>query len=309
MDTRNIGALKVSVVGIGCNNFGGRIDEARTRDVVLAALDSGVNFFDTADVYGGTKSEEFLGAALKGRRDEAVIASKFGSAIDDEHKGAKPDYVRQACEDSLRRLGTDRIDLYQLHRADPETPIAETLGALNELVAEGKVLEIGCSNFTAEMLADAEAAVAPGAARFVSVQNHYSFLERADAADALPYCEKNGIAYLPYFPLANGLLTGKFRRGGELPEGSRIANMADDRRARVVNDQNMEIVEELIAFSESRGHSILDLAFAGLLAEPAIASVIAGATSGEQVRANAATAGWQLSADEVAAVDRIAPRP
>ncbi len=309
MDTRSIGALQVSVVGIGCNNFGGRIDEARTAAVVSAALDAGINFFDTADVYGGTKSEEFLGRALAGRRDEAVIATKFGSAIDDEHKGARPEYVRQACEDSLRRLGTDRIDLYQLHRADPETPIGETLGALGELVTEGKVLEIGCSNFDASMLADAEQRVVPTAAGFVSVQNHYSLLERGDAEKVLPFCEKAGVAYLPYFPLANGLLTGKYRRGADLPEGARITGMNDERRARVVNDKNMEIVEELIAFAEGHGHTVLDLAFASLLAEPAIASVIAGATTAEQVRANAATAGWKLSSEEVAEVDRIAPRP
>ncbi|HVB05348.1 MAG TPA: aldo/keto reductase [Acidimicrobiales bacterium] len=309
MDTRSIGALQVSVVGIGCNNFGGRIDDVRTAEVVQAALDAGINFFDTADVYGGTKSEEFLGRALGARRDEAVIASKFGSEIDPEHKGARPDYVKRACEDSLRRLGTDRIDLYQLHRADPETPIAETLGALNELVAEGKVLEIGCSNFDAAMLADAEGEVQPGAAGFVSVQNHYSLLERADAAEVLPFCEKAGVAYLPYFPLANGLLTGKYRRGAELPEGARITGMAEERRQRVANEKNMEIVEQLIAFAESKGHTVLDLAFASLLAEPEIASVIAGATSGEQVRANAATASWRLSEDDVAAIDAIAPRP
>src|SRR5437764_6171370 len=197
---RKLGSLEVTVVGLGCNNFGMRCDEERSPKVVHAALDAGINFFDTADIYGGTKSEEFVGRALQSRRGEAVIATKFGGKIDDERHGAKPEYVRRAAEDSLRRLGTDHIDLYQLHMPDPETPIAETLGALNELVQAGKVREIGCSNFSVEQIRAAEAAVPPGGKRFVSVQNHYSLFHRDPERDVLPECERLGLAFLPYFP-------------------------------------------------------------------------------------------------------------
>src|SRR5215210_8080880 len=208
MDTRRIGSLEVSVVGLGCNNFGRRLDSGATSAVVDAALDAGINFFDTADVYGGTRSEEYLGRALGRRRDEVVIATKFGSAVDERRKGARPEYVRQAAEDSLRRLGTDRIDLYQLHWPDPQVPIEDTLGALDELVQAGKVREIGCSNFSVEQLREAEASVLPGGARFVSVQNEYSLLQRAPEQDGvLAECERADLAFLPYFPLASGLLT------------------------------------------------------------------------------------------------------
>ncbi len=303
MQTRKIGSLSVSVVGLGCNNFGGRLDAEATARVVHAALDAGVNFFDTADIYGGTKSEEFLGQALKGRRDQAIIATKFAGKVADGKEGARPEYIRQACEDSLRRLGVDCIDLYQQHRPDPNTPIAETLDALNELVAEGKVREIGCSNFTATMLRDAEAAVKPGAARFVSVQNHYSMLKRGDEADAIPECGRLGLAYLPYFPLANGLLTGKFRLGHAAPEGTRLGpgGWANNQ----LTDDRLAVAEKLIAFAESRGHTVLELALGWLLSREVIASVIAGATSPEQIRANSTAASWVISEEDLKGVDGI----
>jgi aryl-alcohol dehydrogenase-like predicted oxidoreductase len=302
MQTRQIGTLAVSVVGLGCNNFGGRLDADATAQVVHAALDAGINFFDTADIYGGTKSEEFLGRALAGRRSEAVIATKFGGKIDEARKGARPEYVRQAAEDSLRRLGIDCIDLYQLHMPDPEVPIADTLGAMNELVRDGKVHEIGCSNFSVEQLREAEAGVPPGGKRFASVQNHYSLFHRDPERDVLPECERLGLAFLPYFPLANGLLTGKYRKGQPPPEGTRLAG---GRFGDWLTEENLDRVERLIQFAESRGHTILELAFAWLLARPAVASVIAGATRPEQVRANVAAAGWTLTGDDLAQIDAI----
>jgi aryl-alcohol dehydrogenase-like predicted oxidoreductase len=204
METRRIGSLTVSVVGLGCNNFGGRLDENRTTAVVRAALDTGITFFDTADIYGGTKSEEFLGRALGRRRNDIVLATKFGMQVDEHRTGAKPDYIHRAVEDSLRRLGTDHIDLYQLHQPDQTTPIAETLDALDQLVRAGKVREIGCSNFSANELRAAEKAVRPGAARFISVQNEYSLLQREPEHDVLEECSRAGLAFIPYFPLASG---------------------------------------------------------------------------------------------------------
>lgn len=301
MQTRKIGSLDVSVVGLGCNNFGGRIDEAATKLVVDAALDAGINFFDTADIYGGTKSEEFLGRVLGSRRDEAIIATKFGIKIDDERPGGgHPDYIRRAAEDSLHRLGTDRIDLYQIHRPDDNVPIEDTLGALNELVQAGKVREIGCSNFSvAQLQAAEEASRKGGLARFVSVQNEYSLLKRNPEADGvLAECEKLGQGFLPYFPLASGLLTGKYRKGQSHPEGTRIK---EDSKAL----ENLPLVEELVEFAESRGHTILELAFSWLLTRPAVASVIAGATKPEQIHANVGATGWTLTAEELAQVDRL----
>jgi aryl-alcohol dehydrogenase-like predicted oxidoreductase len=222
METRKIGSLEASTVGIGCNNFGWRLGEAATAEVVGASLEAGISFFDTADSYGNTNSEEYLGRALGSRRDEVVIATKFGSRIDEERQGARPEYVRQAAEDSLRRLGTDRIDLYQLHKPDPEVPISETLGALDDLVRAGKVREIGCSNFSADQLREAEDAVSGGSARFVSVQNEYSIMHREPEHEVIPECERLDLALIPYFPLASGLLTGKYRKGQPLPEGTRL---------------------------------------------------------------------------------------
>jgi aryl-alcohol dehydrogenase-like predicted oxidoreductase len=296
LPARRIGSLEVPVVGLGCNNFGSRLDEGRTRRVVEAALDVGVNFFDTADIYGRTQSETFLGGILEGRRDRVVLATKFGMQVDRTRRGAAPAYVRRALEDSLRRLRTDRVDLYQLHEPDPATPIADTLEALDVLVREGKVRQIGCSNFSGAQLLEASAAVKDGAARFVSVQNELNLLDRADEDDALPVAQQLGLAYIPYFPLANGLLTGKYRPG-VVPEGSRLAS---SRRAeQLLTDGTFARLEALERFAAERGHSILELAFGWLLAHAPVASVIAGATTPEQVRANAGAAGWVLTADEM----------
>src|SRR5829696_2821182 len=295
MDTRRIGSLEVSVVGLGCNNFGRRLDSDSTSAVVDAALDVGITFFDTADVYGGTKSEEYLAHALGRRREDVVIATKFGSAVDEQRRGARPEYVRRAVDDSLLRLGTDRIDLYQLHTPDP----------LDELVNAGKVREIGCSNFSADQLREAEEATREGAARFASVQNEYSLLHREPEGDVLPECERLGIAFMPDFALDSGLHTGKYRQGEDAPARSR---QDSGRGERLLTDRNLDVVERLIGFSESRGRTILELAFSWLLTRPAVASVIAGATSSEQARSNAAAAGWELSDAELAEVDSILTR-
>ena len=305
METRRIGSLTVSVAGLGCNNFGMALDYTRSEAVVRAALDAGITFFDTADIYGRTQSEEFLGRALAGQRDRVVLATKFGLPVDDRRKGASPAYVRQAVDDSLRRLGTDRIDLYQIHQPDPATPIADTLGALNDLVRAGKVREMGCSNFSAAQLREAEAAVAPGAARFVSVQNEYSLLHREPEREVLAGCERLGIAFLPYFPLASGLLTGKYSRGAPAPAGTRLSHEWAARR--FLSDDRLERVEGLRRFAESRGRSILELAVSWLLRHPVVASVIAGATSPKQVRANVQAVSWRLTDRDLAEIDRIVP--
>lgn len=304
METRRIGSLDASVVGLGCNNFGSRTDAAGTARVVDAALDAGINFFDTADIYGKGASEELLGRALGPRRSRILIASKFGHEMDEQRRGARPEYVRQAVEDSLRRLGTDVIDLYQLHKPDSSVPIADTLGALDELVRAGKVREIGCSNFSVDQLREAEEAVRGGGAAFVSVQNEYSLIRREPETDGvLAECERTDVAFIPYFPLASGLLTGKYRRGAPVPTDTRIGE--GGRYASLLSEQNLEIVERLIGFAEGRGHTILDLAFSWLLARPAVASVIAGATRPEQVHANAAAAGWKLTPEELREVDAL----
>jgi aryl-alcohol dehydrogenase-like predicted oxidoreductase len=302
METRRIGSLEVTVVGLGCNNFGGRLDADATASVVDAALDAGINFFDTADIYGRTKSEEYLGRALRRRRGEVVLATKFGMMVDEKRHGARPEYVRQALDDSLRRLGTDYIDLYQLHRPDDTVPIADTLGALDDAVQAGKVREIGCSNFSVDELREAEAAARPGGARFVSLQNEYSLFHREPELGVLAECERLGVAFIPYFPLASGLLTGKYRRGRPAPEGTRLT---EGRYSSELSDPKLAKVEALIDFAESRGHTLLELAVCWLLAHGPVASVIAGATRPEQVKANAAAAGWRLTADEMAEVDRV----
>lgn len=301
METRRIGSLEVSVVGLGCMNFGWRIDANETVKVVDAALDTGINFFDTADLYGKGQSEEFLGRALGRRRDDVLIATKFGLEMDADRKGARPAYVREAVEASLQRLGTDRIDLYQLHRPDPATPIADTLGALAELVRQGKVREIGCSNFTVEQIREA-AAAAQGGANFVSVQNELSLIHREPLQDVLPECALRGLAFLPYFPLASGLLTGKYRRGQEPPERTRAS---DHWGPDVFNDNNLMLVEKLIGFAQSRNHTLLDLAFGWLLMQPPVASVIAGASNADQVRANAGAIGWPLTAADLTEIEQI----
>ncbi len=303
MEKRRIGSLEVTLVGLGCNNFGARLDAEATARVVDATLEAGINFLDTADIYGKTQSEVFLGRALAGRRDQVVLATKFGMEVDPQRKGARPEYIRQAVEDSLRRLNTDRIDLYQLHQPDPTVPIADTLGALNELVQAGKVREIGCSNFSVEQLREAEAAVGSGAARFVSVQNEYSLFRREPEENGvLAECERTGLAFLPYFPLASGLLTGKYRQGQSAPEKSRLS---EDRYARWLSEENLAKVEALIAFAEAQGHTLLELAFSWLVRQRVVASVIAGATRPEQVRANAAAVNWKLSEAELAEVEGI----
>lgn len=300
MQTRPIGSLNVSVVGLGCNNFGRRIDYDQTVAVIDAALDAGINLFDTADVYGGGLSEEFIGRAIQGRRDQVIIATKFGNNMEGQGKGAHPDYIRLATEASLRRLNVEVIDLYQIHVPDSEVPMADTLGALDELVKAGKVLEIGCSNFSADLLREAEAAVKPGGARYESVQNHYNLFHREPEAEVLPECERQNIGFLPYFPLASGLLTGKFRQGQPVPEGTRLTG-----NEKALAEENLARVEKLIAFAEARGHTILELAFSWLLARPVVASVIAGATSPGQIHANVAAASWTLSAADMAEIDAL----
>ena len=292
--------LRASRVGLGCNNFGGRLDLERTRAVVDAALDVGVTFFDTAEIYGnGGDSERFLGEALAARRDEAIIATKFGWG--QEFGDGSPERVRGAIDGSLERLRTDYVDLYYLHKPDPATPIAETLGALDELVREGKVRAIGCSNFSAEQLAEADRVARElGTARFTVVQNEYSLLARDDDEDVLPLCRELGVSYIPYFPLASGLLTGKYQRGEPAPDGARLAG-------REIADDRFERVEACTAFATERGHSLHELAICALASTPGVGSIIAGATKPEQVRANAAAAeaSWQLSGDELDALAKL----
>jgi aryl-alcohol dehydrogenase-like predicted oxidoreductase len=303
MEQRQLGDtdLLVSRVGLGCNNFGGRIDAAATRAVVDAALDAGITFLDTADIYGhGGGSERLLGEVLEGRRDRVVLATKFGHDMGDgtEARGSAA-YVRKAIERSLERLRTDHVDLYYLHVPDPATPIAETLGALDELVREGKVRAIGCSNFSAEQLAEADrTARENGTAHFVAVQNHYNLLHRDDDASVLPLCRELGVAYIPYFPLANGLLTGKVRRGEQGPEGTRLAGQEFD-------DETFDRIEALERFASERGRALLELAVSALASTDGIGSVIAGSTRPEQVRANAAAGGWDLAPEDLAELESV----
>ena len=306
METRQIGSLNVSVVGLGCNNFGWRLDADRTAAVVQAALDAGITLFDTADIYGKTKSEEFLGRALRRRRADVVVATKFGMEVDERRRGAKPEYVRQAVEDSLRRLVTDRIDLYQLHQPDPTTPIADTLGALDELVRAGKVREIGCSNFSASELRTASEVTQPGAARFASVQNEYSLLHRDPEREVLDECRRGDLAFIPYFPLASGLLTGKYRHGQAPPEGSRLQYGFG---TEPFTDANLLLVESLLDFATSRGHTLIELAVSWLASQPTVASIIAGATSPEQVKTNATAGDWRLTDTELSEIDAILSQP
>jgi aryl-alcohol dehydrogenase-like predicted oxidoreductase len=314
MRYRSLGdsGLMVSVAGLGCNNFGRRVDLAGTRAVVDAAMDAGITMLDTADTYGdGGASEELLGEVLAGRREQVVLATKFGHQGYDmgygPAAGAKGGraYIRRAVEASLRRLRTDYIDLYQLHTPDPVTPVAETLAALTELVTEGKVRYLGNSNFTGWQIADAaHVARAAGTAPFVSAQNHWSLLEREVEAEVLPAARHFGLCVLPYFPLANGLLTGKVRRGQEPPAGSRLAS-----RPGYVTDNKLDRVEALIAWAAERGRTVLEVAVGALAAQDGCACVIAGATTPEQVKANAAAAEWVPSAEELADLDRIVPPP
>jgi aryl-alcohol dehydrogenase-like predicted oxidoreductase len=306
VETRTIGSFKVSVVGLGCNNFGMRIGRKETDAVMGAALDAGITLFDTADIYGGTKSETYLGAALGPRRDDIVLASKFGAPYEGHEGGASATYIRTAVEDSLSRLGTDHIDLYQLHFPDTKTPLAETIGALSELVAEGKIREFGCSNFSPQLLEDAATATPDGGPGFVSVQNQYNILHREPEDGVLAECERMGLAFLPFFPLASGLLSGKYHPGQPPPEGTRLAAMGD-RAASQLSDERLATVASLDELAKRHGHTVLDLAFGWLLSRPTVASVIAGATRPEQITANVAAGDWRPDDDVLREVDVIAP--
>jgi len=312
MQTRALGTsgIQVSVVGLGCNNFGILPLEASAK-VIDKALDAGITLFDTADMYGGRGgSESQLGEILGARRKTIVLATKFGFPMDDEGKkaGASAAYVRAACDASLKRLKTDWIDLYQLHTPDPKTPIAETLGALNDLVKDGKVRAIGSSNMPADQLAAAHAASRQnGLAPFVTAQDEYSLLERGVETALVPALQRDGMTLLPYFPLASGLLSGKYKKGEDIPAGTRYSVMTRFGE-RYMTQENWRIVGELTAFAQAKGHTILDLAFAWLLAHPWLSSVIAGATKPEQVAQNVKAASWVLNADEVAEVDRISAK-
>lgn len=313
MELRNLGTsgLRVSLVGLGCNNFGMRLDAGQTATVVHAALDAGITLFDTADMYGGRgKSEEFLGKALGARRKEIVLASKFGMAMDDVGVkiGASRRYVMQAVEDSLKRLGTDWIDLYQLHQLDPRTPIDETLRALDDLIRQGKVRYVGSSNLPAWRSTEAEfVARELGTHRFVSCQEEWNVLNRAIEKDVVPMMEAYGLGMLPYFPLASGLLTGKYRKDA-MPEGARLTDMPKFANRTYVTDANFAKVEKLDAFAKERGHTLLELAFSWLAAQKVTGSVIAGATKPEQIAGNVAAAGWKMTAEDLAGVEAIVGR-
>jgi aryl-alcohol dehydrogenase-like predicted oxidoreductase len=311
MKYRQLGqsGLTVSVVGVGCNAFGARIDEQRTREVVEAALDGGVTLFDTADTYGTGASEELLGRALGSRRADVVVATKFGMDMQGANgpdwgvRGSRR-YIRKAVEASLRRLGTDWIDLYQMHKPDPATPIEETLAALHELVVEGKVRYLGSSNFTGWQVVDADwVARTAGHTAFVSAQNKYSLADRSADDDLIPACEHVGVDLLPFFPLEFGLLTGKYRRGQPAPSGTRLA--AQTQR---LENADFDLIEALEAFAAERSVTILDVAVGGLIAQPSIGSVIAGATSAEQVVANVRAGEWEPSDDDLAALDSVTDR-
>jgi aryl-alcohol dehydrogenase-like predicted oxidoreductase len=302
--------LAVSALGLGCNNFGMRLDLDKTRAVVDAATEVGINFIDTADVYGGLGgSERLLGATLGTRRKDFILATKFGLPMDPGRRlqGGSRSYVFSAVEASLKRLKTEWIDIYYLHRPDPATPIEETLGALDELVRQGKIRYAGCSNLPGPELADAmNFSRIKKLAGFVAVQDEYNLLSREIETSLVPVIERFALALVPYFPLASGLLTGKYRKGQPMPTGTRLSDPGFS--ARFTNEQNLEMVERLAAFCAQRGRTMLDLAFGWLLARPYVASVIAGATTPEQVRQNAGALGWQLTADEIAAVEPITAR-
>jgi aryl-alcohol dehydrogenase-like predicted oxidoreductase len=314
MRYRSLGSsgLQVSVVGLGCNNFGRTLDLNGTRAVIDAAIDAGITLFDTADIYGGRgASESLMGEVLGARRDQIVLATKWGNQNADMGygpvagaKGGRA-YIKRAVTESLRRLRTDHIDLYQLHTPDPVTPIEETIMALSELIAEGKVRYIGHSNFSGWQLADADhVARELGRERFVSAQNHWSLLERGAEAELVPAARHFGLGVLPFYPLANGLLTGKVRRGQQVPAGTRLAE-----RDGYITGEKLDRVETLIEWAQSQGVSVLEVAIGGLAAIPGCASVIAGATRPEQVQANAAAGGWVPTADQLAELDKLVPPP
>ena len=310
MELRNLGrsGLRVSLVGLGCNNFGMRLDANQTADVVNAALDAGITLFDTADMYGGRgDSERFLGKALGAKRSEIVLASKFGMAMDDEgiKIGAARRYIMQAVEDSLSRLGTDWIDLYQLHQFDALTPIDETLRALDDLIRDGKVRYVGSSNLPAWRSTEAEfIARELGTNKFISCQEEWNVLNRAIEQDVVPMMETYGLGMLPYFPLASGLLTGKYKKDS-MPEGARLTDMPRFANRGYVTEANFAKVERLENFANQRGHSVLELAFSWLAAQKVTGSVIAGATKSEQIKSNVAAANWKMTAEELAEIDEL----
>jgi aryl-alcohol dehydrogenase-like predicted oxidoreductase len=310
MRYRRLGSsgLKVTVVGVGCNNFGRLLDERGAAMVVHAAMDRGINFFDTADVYGAGDSECFLGAAIKGRRDRVIVATKFRSPMGKgpNDQGGSRLYIRRAVEASLRRLDTDYIDLYQMHEPDPDTPIEETLHTLDDLVHEGKVRYIGSSNFAGWQIADAAWVSRVNRwTPFVSAQNRYSLVDRGVEREVIPACAYFGVGMIPFSPLASGLLTGKHRRGAPPAAGTRLAN--NPRAGRFLNDANFNVVERLEKFAAERGLSLLQVAIGGLAAQPQVASVIAGAMTEEQVAANVEASSWVPRADDLAEIDRLAP--
>ena len=309
METRPLGAsgIQASLVGLGCNNFGMKIDLEASRAVIDTALEVGITCFDTADMYGKGQSEEFLGQVLGPRRKDIVLATKFGGVAKIAESGERwgsREYILRCVEDSLRRLQTDWIDLYQMHYPDPNTPIEETLETLNTLVQQGKVRAIGHSNFSAEQINQSvEQSSTHDFAHFVTAQNDWSLLNRAVEADAIPACEQHGLGQLPYFPLASGMLTGKYRRGEDFAPGTRLAVLPFTQR--MASEENFSKVETLQDFVQTHGHSLLELAFSWLAAQPCVSSVIAGATTPEQVRANAAAINWKLSAEELTQVDAL----
>ena len=306
MEHRQIGQLSVSVVGLGCNNFGMRIDADQTRRVVDAAIAHGIDYFDTAESYGEGRSEELLGEALGTRRSDVVIASKWGHTVslEDGERGGDPVQIRRRLEASLERLGTDYIDHYQLHRPDPDTPHEETLGCLAELRDEGKIREIGCTHFSADDLANSHAAaLAIDVDPYPSIQNYSSLLTRTPETDGVfETCERLGVAFVPYFPLESGLLTGKYRLGAPRPEGSRLEAWGD-RSGAFIDDDKLATVERVIAWASERGLSLLDVALGWHTSHPLVASVIAGATRPEQIEANVAAAATSLSAEDRAEID------
>lgn len=311
MEVRNLGSsgLRVSLVGLGCNNFGARLDVEATRKVVHKALDLGITLFDTADVYGNRGgSEEQLGQVLGARRKDIVLASKFGLAMDDAGvlKGGSRHYVMRAVEDSLRRLRTDWIDLYQLHRPDPLTPIEETLGALGDLVRQGKVRYVGCSNLSAWQVVEAQwTAKHRGLDAFVSCQDEYSLLVRDLERDLMPAMQKYGLGLLPYFPLASGLLTGKYERDAPGPAGARLTDTPRFANRTYMTDANWAIVERLREFGSARGRTLLEVAMGWMAARPTVSSIIAGATRPEQLEQNVRAVDWTPTAEDMTEIDRI----
>ena len=313
MEYRNLGSsgLRVSLVGLGCNNFGMRLDLEQTRAVVDRAFDLGITLFDTADMYGGRGgSETQLGKILGHRRKDIVLASKFGMAMSDDGTkiGASRRYIMSAVEDSLRRLKTDWIDLYQLHQPDPLTPLDETMQALDDLVTQGKIRYIGCSNLPSWQVVESQwISKSMGLNRFVSCQDEYNILNRNVEAELIPAMQKYGCGLLPYFPLASGLLTGKYTRT-EMPEGARLTDMPTFANRVYLTDENFDIVDNLNKFAHKTGHSILELAFSWMASRPTTASIIAGATKPEQIDANVAAVNWVLSQSEIDEVNKISDR-